>query len=124
MENTNTNEITMVRYGRVNGVPKNTLFTIKNGAIIYFGISRCCMQHDHPNKEIGKFIASERASLVKREMADATIDDMVIHRGGFRGAVPTDKIIDLLKYFDNIDQVMYEQRGGDWGVAGGFKEKK
>lgn len=110
----NTNEVKMVRYGRLNGVPKNTLFTIRNGNVIYFGISRCCMQHDHPNKEIGKFIASERASLAKKEMSDVTVDDLTIHRGGFRGAVNTNKIIDLLRYFDDIDKVMYEQRGGDW----------
>lgn len=105
-----TQEITMIRYGRVNGAPKNVLYTIRKGNAIYFGISRCNVRHDSFRKVNGKLIASERAALAKVEAGKSVVSDFVIHRSGLRGVCNKAQVIEMLKYFDDIDQYMKERR--------------
>lgn len=99
------NEVIMVRYGRVNGVPKNCLYTIRKGDIIYFGIARCNNKHDCFRKDNGKLIASERAVLAVEELGNSLVSDFAPHRLGLRGACPKSAVIKMLQYFDNIDEI-------------------
>jgi hypothetical protein len=99
-------EVVMVRYGRQDGKPKNTLYTIRKNDTIYFGISRCNAKHDQFRKEAGKHIASERALLAVDEFAADQVSDFTLYQNGLRGVCPTEKVIEMLQYFDNIDEVL------------------
>jgi hypothetical protein len=101
------NEVCMVRYGRTtDGAPKNVLFTIRRGETIYFGISRCNTKHDSFRKAKGKLIASERASLAAEEVSDQEVSDFAPHDSGLRGVCTKEKVVQMLQYFDDIDQQM------------------
>jgi hypothetical protein len=110
MKGTTMNEITMVRYGRVDGQPKNCLFTIRRDNIIYFGISRCRFDSgDRFVKDKGRFIASERAALVIDELDDG-VNDLTVDTSGLRGAVNRDNVVKLLQYFDNVDAIIKQKK--------------
>lgn len=99
---------TRVRYGRdKNNAPKNTLVTIRTGDTIYFGISRCLLSADRPNKTEGKRRAQMRADIAASGVAGAwTIDgSFYLHTSGLFGQVNFDDIPKLLSYFDNVDSV-------------------
>jgi hypothetical protein len=102
----------MVRYGRTNGKPKNTLYTIRQSGMIYFGISRCNAKHDQFRKEAGKHIASERAVLAVDEMSELPVSDFVVHKNGLRGACPAESVVDMLQYFDNVDKILVDKVNG------------
>ena len=110
-----------VRYGRVNTknnvkAPKNTLFTFRDGELIYFGIARCNNVFDAFRKETGKLIAKNRAKTAASEfgvggvsenqLRASEIDGLELHRSGLRGVVNINEIKALLRYFNNIDDIM------------------
>jgi hypothetical protein len=107
-----TNEITMVRYGRVNGQPKNCLYTIRRDNTIYFGISRCKFDSgDRFIKDKGRFIASERAYLATDELDD-NVSDLLTDVSGLRGAINRDNVVKLLQYFENVDAIIKQVKTG------------
>jgi hypothetical protein len=114
----NTNEVRMVRYGRVDGAPKNVLYTIRKGETIYFGISRCNTSHDSFRKTNGKLIASERALLAEEEVSENQVSDFALHKSGLRGVCSKEKVVEMLKYFDFIDRIMFDRS------AKGKKQRK
>lgn len=103
---------TRVRYGRNDdNAPKNTLVTVRTGDTIYFGISRCRLPADRPNKEEGKRRAQQRADIAASGVAGAwTIDgSFYLHTSGLFGQVNFDEMPKLLSYFDNVDTVCKER---------------
>ena len=96
----------MIRYGRKNGQPKNTLYTIQDGNYIYFGISRCS-KHDQFSKQHGRYIAEGRAELAFEDNADTT--DLLLHTSGLRGVVSADHIRELIQYFEHIDECLAKE---------------
>jgi hypothetical protein len=102
------NEVVMVRYGRQDGKPKNTLYTIRRGDVIYFGIARCDPRHDQFRKDAGKHIACERALLAVDEVGESEVSDFDPHRSGLRGACTREAVVKMLRYFDHIDEILIE----------------
>lgn len=103
-------EVIMVRYSRsTNGRPKNTLYTIRRGETIYFGISRCNPKFDQFRKDAGKHIAAERAVLAVEEHEATPVSDFEPHERGLRGVCTRAAIVDLLQYFDHIDDILIER---------------
>lgn len=100
-----------IRYGRLtNRAPKNTLITVKVDDVVYFGIARCNVKMDVFHKEIGKYIALQRADMVA---SDTVLDyDLVgnlkVHKSGLRGCVPVENAKDILDHFRNIDEYCLE----------------
>lgn len=95
------------RYGRVpeTRVPKNTLATVRDKNLIYFGIARCNNKLDTFNKNIGKRIALNRLNLAINEFNIST-ESFVIHHSGLRGVIDVKSIKALIKYFNDIDTSM------------------
>jgi len=95
----------MFRYGTAANSGKNTLFTIRDGNLIFYGISECNLKiGDKYDKALGKKIAIGRAIEAKRLFEDntpVTFDD-----GGDKanrmGVISTDYIRALLDYFDGL----------------------
>lgn len=87
-------------------VPKNTLVTVRNGDLVYFGIARCHSRLDTFKKTLGTKIATERCNLAVEEFGDVTTENFTLHASGLRGVVRLDSIQALLRYFDNIDNSM------------------
>ncbi len=124
-----------IRYGRVKGQtenaertkegklkktsPKNTMVTMRDGDIIYFGIARCRIEVDTMSKDEGKRIAKFRADLAASHVAGAWKTDgtLAVHRSGVFGQVHKDEVLKLLKYFDNIDQIEYERSRSPEGLV-------
>jgi len=111
-----TKAVTRVRYGRLsknNRTPKNTLVTIREGDTVYFGISRCNRKMDIFHKNIGTYIAKQRADLVREEV-DSSSDystyvptndiDFVLHKSGLRGKVALSNIKEVVKFFRCVDE--------------------
>lgn len=99
-----------VRYGRDNsGMPKNTLVTrrAEDADTIYFGISRCRLPCDRPNKDTGKTLAGRRADIAESNVAGSWIIDgsLYVHSSGLFGRVNVDEIGKLLSYFDSVDEL-------------------
>lgn len=88
----------------MNKVPKNTLVTIREGDLVYFGIARCNVNLDIFRKTLGTEIAARRCNLAKDEFNDVTGEAFTLHRSGLRGVAKVDGIKSLLQYFDNIDK--------------------
>jgi hypothetical protein len=107
-------EVIMVRYGReTNGKPKNTLYTIRKGESIYFGISRCNHKFDQFRKDAGKHIAAERAVLAAEEHEGLPVSDFEPHERGLRGVCTRSAIVELLQYFDHIDDILIDKLNGE-----------
>jgi len=85
-------------------VPKNTLVTIREGDLIYFGIARCHNQLDVFRKTLGTKIATRRCNLAVAEFNDITTENFTMHSSGLRGVVKADSIPVLLQYFADIDR--------------------
>ena len=100
----------MVRYGRVTGTrsPKNTLVTIRQDDLVYFGIARC-NRNDCFTKYLGREIATSRMDLAVTEAPTrlyvSEFGEIELHESGLRGLVSTDNIPALLDYFYNIDDL-------------------
>ena len=66
-----TNEIIMVRYGRVNGLPKNCLFTIKRGDVnirtIALSTSRIDLRSPPPSIPLKKMMTKSNAKSAMAE---------------------------------------------------------
>lgn len=111
-----------VRYGRVNTnprwvkgfgkehghwdselLPKNTLVTRQDGDCIWFGIARCNRGLDLFKKTSGVNIATQRCDKAQGGFAKELCFGLTVHHSGLRGVVPTEKVKELLRYFDNID---------------------
>lgn len=108
-----------VRYGRRESrTPKNTLVTFRNGNTVYFGISRCNVEAgDTFLKSLGKHIAKQRADMASvnpdesKDLVPGT--SVKVHESGLRGRVDIGHIKELLKTFDNIDDVLYRKALND-----------
>jgi hypothetical protein len=99
---------------------KNTLVTIQDGDVIYFGISRCNTKAgDKFLKSKGQMVAKARAIKASIEaryspLTAASQDNgLTTHFGGLRGFVAVAHIHDLLQYFRDIDNVM-RKTGNDY----------
>lgn len=104
----------MVRYGRVDDhTPKNTLVTVRDGDTVYFGISRCNTDAgDTFKKATGKMIAGRRAALAASEgdrYGYLVGTNVQVHDSGLRGRVPRDNIVELLRTFSDIDNLLHER---------------
>jgi hypothetical protein len=108
---TDSNEVVMIRYGKVNNQTKNCLFTIRKGETIYFGISRCNKKHYNFLKAKGKLIASERATIAA-EVYEQEVSDFEVHESGLRGVCPKSQVVEMLQYLDNIDENMLAALNG------------
>lgn len=87
---------------------KNTLVTIREDDVVYFGIARCNKKAgDKFTKRQGQVIAKARAIRAKIEkVGGAPLTGLVLHESNLRGSVPADGIPGLLKYFNTIDEVL------------------
>jgi hypothetical protein len=100
-----------VRYGysgsNENSVRKNTLVTIRDGDILFFGISRCNLNTDCPNKNDGRFLATVRAQVALDDQWNAHEIDgtFEVHKSGLLGCVDIDDRDKLIRYFNNIDAI-------------------
>jgi hypothetical protein len=102
--------------------PKNTLLTIRDNDLIHFGIARCNNKlGDRFDKNVGKLIATNRARLAASEAGVGGIpgkqikskdlsENLIVHKSGLRGTVKLENIVTLLRYFQNIDQIMLPER--------------
>jgi len=105
-----------VRYSRLskeNRTPKNTLVTVRDGDTVYFGISRCNRKLDTFHKNIGTYIAQQRAQLVSEDGATSSDystyvptdnAEFRLHRSGLRGCVSLVNIKEVVKYFRVVDE--------------------
>ena len=85
----------------------NTLVTIKEGDLIFFGISRCNKTAgDTFLKSKGSMVAKARAIRAKIEGREAT-GEFTLYANGLRGSCSQANIRSLLEYFDNVDTIMY-----------------
>ena len=104
-----------VRYGRPNHenrIPKNTLVTVRQGDVVYFGIARCNKEvGDTFRKTVGTHIATQRADLVRYDdvMKYDLDGEIKLHASGLRGCVSVDNMKDVVAYFRNIDSFCYEK---------------
>lgn len=104
-----------IRFGRVgeNRTPKNTLATVRRDGSVYFGISRCLLSVDRPDKNEGKRRAFDRLAVALSNKAGSWVVDgsFYLHKSGLFGQVGLDEVKKLLEYFDNIDEISRKQRG-------------
>jgi len=106
----NTERTTRVRYGRLdNRKPKNTLVTVRDNDTVYFGIARCNVQLDTFHKNIGTYIAEQRARLARDDTQVYrynTLDgtSVKLHESGLRGSVPVSEVKEVVRYFRDVDQ--------------------
>ena len=126
---------TKVRYSISDDTRKNTLFTIRIGDFIYFGIARCNLKHDKFNKHIGRISAEKRAMSVHdwAKTDDGTIrvyfgtaqcalrenntvvrgstdgQSMTLAKNCLSGVCNINSLKMLRDYFDNIDTEMKPQ---------------
>jgi len=94
-----------VRYGKINNQAKNTLVTVRDGDVIYFGISRCRLNADKMNKVEGKKLATVRANVALHGSTNLTLQEgtLFVHKSNMFGKVHHSEIKKLLEYFDTID---------------------
>ena len=89
-------------------VPKNTLYTVRRGEFIHFGIARCHSKLDRFNKSKGRDIASNRARLALEEN-EIPADALLLHESGLRGTINANGAKNLLDYFHNVDVILLHQ---------------
>jgi len=100
-----------IRYGRVNGGPKNTLVTTQSGDTIYFGIARCNLVLNDVFKRSGlnggRTIATRRLERILEEgdiPSYKKIGNIMVHPKGLRGFVSRENVKELISFFNNIDE--------------------
>ena len=86
-------------------VPKNTLYTIRRGEFVHFGIARCHSKLDRFNRAKGRDIAAGRAHLALEE----NNENALLHESGLRGTINADSIKNLLDYFQYVDSILLQQ---------------
>lgn len=105
----------MVRYSKspTKHDRKNTLVTLANEDVVFFGVARCNRKAgDNFTKRQGQVIAKARAIRAELETTEEELaalkqgQAVVLHESNLRGACRKDKIPELLKYFDTIDSVL------------------
>lgn len=107
---------TRVRYSRFSKedrTPKNTLVTVRDGDTVYFGISRCNVKLDTFHKNIGTYIAQQRAQIVSEDQATGSDystyvptenAELRLHKSGLRGRVALTDVKEVVKYFRIVDE--------------------
>lgn len=111
-----------VRYSRLSRkdrTPKNTLVTVRQGDTVYFGIARCNRKLDTFHKNIGTYIAQQRADIASNDGA-ASSDyslhavtgdvDFRLHRSGLRGCVRIENVKEVVNYFRTVDEYCLDRR--------------
>ena len=103
-----------IRYNK--GERKNTLVTIREGNVLYWGIARCNSHvGDRFNKAKGRFIALGRAkteqSRYRQEFGNLYLE-FSTHSSSLRGHCDMEDVHCLLKYFDNIDAFIFRGSNG------------
>ena len=93
---------------------KNTLFTIRDGDNVFFGIARCNrFVGDTFRKSQGQMIAKARAIRAKIDFdtmpAELGMPPFLTHANGLRGFCDKANIVELLQYFESIDDIMREE---------------
>jgi hypothetical protein len=99
-------------------MPKNTLFTFRDGDLIHFGIARCNSMFDSFRRDTGKLIARNRAKVAAGEAGvggipgkqTKNVDGVLLHSSGLRGSVNVENVKELLQYFQNVDDTMMPDR--------------
>lgn len=98
----------------------NTLVTIRDGDMIYFGISRCNLDEgDVFRKDFGRMIARNRAKKALKDISRAAAleelrDDGVLYTEGrwdLRGVCTVDNVKHLLEHFQDTDNRLYRESG-------------
>jgi hypothetical protein len=100
------------RLGKEDRTPKNTLVTVKNGDTVFFGISRCNRKLDTFHKNIGTYIAHQRAQLAHDDSSQNDYKtyvpesnaDFQLHRSGLRGSVSLENVKEVVKFFRIVDE--------------------
>ena len=93
---------------------KNTLATIREGDVVFFGISKCHVKMgDVFDKNRGRTIALGRADL---EHATVEIDNdpnisLRLHDSQLRGHCGVNNVKELVRYFDDVDRNFYRHNG-------------
>jgi hypothetical protein len=103
----------MIRYSRHEGKynRKNTLFTVRVGEKVFFGISRCNLRAgDRFNKKQGTLVAQGRAALARAEEAPAQMS-VNLHDSGLRGWCYMHDLPVLFDFFNNVDDYFLKVSG-------------
>lgn len=107
------NEKTRYSKNPDNANRKNTLVTLQDGETIFFGISRCNRDAgDRFLKARGRTAAKARAIRASIEFKSVPNDlknKFVANANGLRGHCAVADVKEVLKYFQNIDQIMFEE---------------
>ncbi|MBI2448882.1 hypothetical protein HYV49_01150 [Candidatus Pacearchaeota archaeon] len=112
---TENNQKHRIRYSDVNmgsltcftKKPKNTLITVQEKDVIYFGIARCHSIKDRFKKAEGKRLALDRVEFAKndhdknRELSVS----FYLDSSGLLGYCRIPYVKLLLKYFESIDEI-------------------
>ena len=109
MENTESHtEKPRIRYGRFtkgrrHGHRRSTLVTVRRDDYVFFGISKC--------REDDKWDRKEGLSLAKDQLITALSGPSIepaggvtLHHSKLAGICPVDDVIDLLKYFETVNE--------------------
>lgn len=98
------------RYGRTDNQKKNVLITVQVGDDVFFGISRCNLEHDQFAKATGTRIATSRcdAAMNNRDVLDNAWagKNSKTHNNGMFGVIPAKNVPELIFYFEEIDRLM------------------
>jgi hypothetical protein len=113
-----TDEGLRVRYSNINGskpkAHKNTLLTMSEGKIIFFGIARCNLESgDKFSRKVGKALAVERLLALRTSFLDGgdiSTTGLYRSRNMLSGWCNADNIPELLKHFYAIDLACNFQR--------------
>ncbi len=101
-----------VRYSRFNSVPKNTLYTL-HAEKVFFGISRCNLKDDAPNKATGRTLALNRA-VEAMQRHKYSSGHLSIDQDGHTGYCSPDMLPLVEKYFYDLDRLEYEDESDYW----------
>ena len=97
-----------IRYKRdINNNPIQTLVTVQDGDVLFWGISRCNPK-DHVNKKVGKELATKRAQFAQVASEQGKLPVIMgptfwRSGDGLMGCVAVSEVVSLLNYFDNKD---------------------
>lgn len=100
----------MIRFGHYKNDRKDTLFTVKDGNYIWFGIARCNLKvGDKFDRDLGKTIAQGRALKAQKFFAENQVEteaedfDIAQVASFFpMGRVKDTQIKNLLQYFHSF----------------------
>jgi hypothetical protein len=97
------------------GCAKNTLVTVRDGDVVYFGIARYDKRYGLPfEKKVGRKIALGRLNKATAAMPPQsfvrTFDGVVYADSRLAGCCNVNSVKYLLEYFDNIDRLFPQER--------------